>query len=87
MLLGGLGQKGIDVVHLFRRSRGIADYAAADAGLGKLFRQAVCARDGISGFVVKFSDGMSRLFRQLIREYVYMDICCLHKNFPSQSRK
>ena len=38
-------------------SRGIADYAAADAGLGKLFRQAVCARDGISGFVVKFSDG------------------------------
>ena len=32
-------------------------------------------------------NGMSRLFRQLIREYVYMDICCLHKNFPSQSRK
>lgn len=79
MLTGSLCQKGIDIVDLLWRSSRIADHTTANAGLRKLLCQTVRACNGISGFVVEFSDGMSRFFRQLIGKYMYMDICYLHK--------
>ena len=75
----GFSQKRIGVPNLTGIRRGVGDSAAGNARKLVLRTQARHVRLALDGNAIEAADGVRRLFRQLFRENMRVDVCDLHE--------